>query len=156
MQVCPELHNALTRERLALREFIALLQQEQRLLTENDLEQLPSISEKKSASALGLNSLTETRRHQQEMLTTSKEVAVVQAWYQSNTPPCLALWLEIHELAGQAQQLNHTNGEVIQMKLRHNQQSLAALSRAVSSANLYGPDGQSSFTPGTGRSLGSV
>lgn len=156
MQAYPELLTALNRERIALREFIALLQQEQQLLTENSLELLPPVSDKKAADALILNQLTEFRRQLQEKLTASQDVLLVRAWYQANNPACLALWLEIHNLAEQAQQLNHTNGEVIQMKLRHNQQSLAALSRAVSSANLYGPDGQSSFSPGTGRSLGSV
>jgi hypothetical protein len=42
------------------------------------------------------------------------------------------------------------------MKLRHNRQALAALSRAADRANLYGPDGQHNFTGGGGRSLGSV
>jgi flagellar biosynthesis protein FlgN len=79
----------------------------------------------------------------------------IHAWLGTHSPEGLAIWQKTLALAKRSQQLNRTNGELIQMKLRHNQQSLAVLSNAVNKANLYGPDGQPNFAPGSGRSLGS-
>jgi len=79
----------------------------------------------------------------------------IRAWLKIHSPDGLSIWQGILDLAERARQLNNTNGELIQMKLRHNQQILTVLSNAVNQANLYGPDGQTSFSPGSGRSLGS-
>jgi flagellar biosynthesis/type III secretory pathway chaperone len=52
--------------------------------------------------------------------------------------------------------MNHTNGELIQIKMRYNTQALAVLVGATQhAAGLYGPDGQTNL-PSTGRTLGSV
>ncbi len=135
----PQLLSALTAERAALLNFVALLEREQGMLVGNLTDQLLELSEQKSTDALGLNQLAETRR----------------ALLGTHSPQGLAVWHEILALAERAQLLNRTNGELIQMKLRRNQQLLAVLSNAVNKANLYGPDGQTSFSPGSGRSLGS-
>lgn len=79
----------------------------------------------------------------------------IRVWLETHSQEGLDIWQKIRGLAVRAQQLNHTNGELIQMKLRHNQQTLAVLSNAADKANLYGPDGQHSFSTGSGRSLGS-
>jgi flagellar biosynthesis/type III secretory pathway chaperone len=77
------------------------------------------------------------------------------AWVQQYAPSCHAIWDEIRELAARAHHLNHTNGEVIQLKLRSNQQTLTALMGAAQNATgLYGRDGQPSL-PVSGRTLGS-
>lgn len=156
MQTYPDLSAALAHEQTAMHDFVALLQQEQRLLTENSLELLPPLAERKATHALQLNQLTETRRQLQQKYSGSLEVEIIKSWYQTNCPAALTVWLEIRDMADEAHHLNHVNGELIQMKLRHNQQALAALNQAVNNANLYGPDGQTNFTPGSGRSLGSV
>lgn len=83
------------------------------------------------------------------------DINTIRTWLKANSPQGLAVWQENLALAERAQQLNHANGELIQMKLRRNQQLLTVLSNAVNKANLYGPDGQASFSPGSGRSLGS-
>ncbi|MEI7456844.1 MAG: flagellar protein FlgN [Nitrosomonadales bacterium] len=147
---------ALSDERLAVRNFVDLLQQEQQLLTENSIDLLLMLAEKKSTDAVRLNELAETRRRLLEKQVGALSSATIQAWFESHDRECLLIWQEICTLAVQAGQLNNINGELIQMKLRHNQQSLTALTRAVSQANLYGPDGQTNFSAGTGRSLGSV
>ncbi|MDO8349530.1 MAG: flagellar protein FlgN [Gallionella sp.] len=153
---CPELLTALTEELRVVRSFADLLRQEQRLLTENGIDQLPALAEQKSTYALQLNEISEGRRRLLQKSLPVLENAAIQAWLTKNCAPGLALWQEIRVMAEQAQQLNHINGELIQMKLRHNQQTLTVLSNAVNKAHLYGPDGQTSFTPGSGRSLGNV
>lgn len=164
---------ALTAERAALLNFTALLEREQAMLVENSTDQLLELSEQKSSDAISLNELAGTRRSlfqknipqldidaakgdpQGAQLSTNRSADTVRAWLQMHNPECLPVWQEILTLVGRAKQLNNTNGELIQIKLRHNQQTLTVLSNAVNKANLYGPDGQTSFSPGSGRSLGS-
>ncbi|MFA6970913.1 MAG: flagellar protein FlgN [Gallionella sp.] len=153
---CPELLKALSEELLAVRSFVELLQQEQELLTENSIDQLLVVAEKKSARAIALNDLAEICRRLLEQSAPSADNAIIQSWFETNCREGLPLWQEIRALANQSRQLNQINGELIQMKLRHNQQTLTALTRAVSQANLYGRDGQTNFSAGSGRSLGSV
>lgn len=146
---------ALTAEYTALLNFVALLEREQGMLVENRTDRLLELSEQKSTDALSLNELAETRRSLLQKRIPEFSVDTIHAWLAAHNPQGLAVWHEVLTLAERAQQLNRTNGELIQMKLRHNQQSLAVLSNAVNKANLYGPDGQPSFSPGSGRSLGS-
>lgn len=152
----PELLTALADELTAVQNFVGLLQQEQTLLMENSIDQLSALTEQKSAQALHLNVLVEHRLHVLGNYMPGAEAAAVMAWFEANCTACLAQWQQIHDLTEQARQLNHINGELIQMKLRYAQQSLAVLTRAVSQANLYGPTGQTNFSQGSGRSLGSV
>lgn len=151
----PQLLSALTAERAALLNFIALLEREQGMLVENLTDQLFELSEQKSTDALNLNELAETRRALLRKNLPQLGADAIRAWLGMHSPQALTIWLEILALAERAQRLNQTNGELIQMKLRRNQQLLAVLSNAVNKANLYGPDGQTSFSPGSGRSLGS-
>jgi len=139
-----------------VRSFSELLKREQGLLTENSIDQLPELAEKKSTHALQINEVAEGRRRLLQKSLPVLDSTAIQTWLTNNCPQGLALWQEIRAMAEQAQLLNHINGELIQMKLRHNQQTLTVLSNAVNKANLYGPDGQTDFAPGSGRSLGSV
>ena len=150
----PQLLGALTAERAALLSFVDLLEREQGMLVENRADQLLELSGKKTTDALSLNELAEARRNLLQNLPKLSADAI-QTWLATHSPQGLAVWHEVLALAERAQQLNRINGELIQIKLRHNQQSLAVLSNAVKKANLYGPDGQPSFSPGSGRSLGS-
>jgi flagella synthesis protein FlgN len=151
----PQLLSVLTAERAALLNFIALLEREQGMLVENLTDQLLELSEQKSTDALNLNELAETRRALLRKNLPQLGADAIRAWLGTHSPQALTIWLEILALAERAQRFNQTNGELIQMKLRRNQQLLTVLSNAVNKANLYGPDGQTSFSPGSGRSLGS-
>lgn len=145
---------ALNVEHAALLNFVALLEREQGMLVENLSDHLLELSAKKSTSVLDLDRLTRTRLALLQENIPQLDIDLVQAWLATHSPEGLVIWQKILTLARRSQQLNCTNGELIQMKLRHNQQSLAVLSNAVNKANLYGPDGQPNFSPGSGRSLG--
>ncbi|HEU0189161.1 MAG TPA: flagellar protein FlgN [Gallionella sp.] len=151
----PQLLSTLTAERAALLKFVALLEREQKMLVENLTDQLPELSEQKSTDALVLNELAETRRALLRKNLPQLGADAIRAWLETYSQQGLVIWQEIITLAERAQRLNQANGELIQTKLRRNQQLLAVLSNAVNKANLYGPDGQASFSPGSGRSLGS-
>ena len=145
---------ALMEEHKAVSSFVALLQQEQQMLTENSIDTLAILAEQKSAHAASIKQIAQTRHSLLQALIPELTAAHILDWLKINSKEGLKLWQDIRLLADQASELNRINGELIQIKLRHNQQLLGALSRAVNQANLYGPNGQTSFSTGTGRSLG--
>lgn len=145
---------ALTVEYAALLKFVALLECEQGMLVDNLTDPLLELSTKKSNEAINLKELAEARRTLLQKNIPQLSADSIHAWLAKHCPEGLAIWQKILLLAKRSQHLNQINGELIQKKLRHNQQSLAVLSNAVNKANLYGPDGQPNFSPGGGRSLG--
>ncbi len=151
-----ELPAALAEERLAVRGFVDLLQQEQKLLLENSIDPLMLLAEQKSTRALQLNKLAEARHRLLLTFIPEPTAAAILKWFKDNSTEGLLIWQEISALADQAMQLNRINGELIQMKLRQNQQVLTALSRAANQANLYVSYGKASFYFVSGRSVGSV
>ncbi len=139
----------LSDERDAMRTFVALLEQEQKALIGTDTDALLTLAEQKTKESDKIQALARSRRESlPDSLTTEK-------WLQANSPTGLALWHEIRQLAEQAQRQNHINGELIQLKMRYNQQALVALVGATQhAAGIYGADGQPSL-PSSGRTLGS-
>ncbi len=150
-----QLTDALNAEYKALLNFVALLEREQGMLVENLTDKLLELSEQKTTQAINLNGLAQARRALFQQNIPKLDLDSMNAWLKQHNPEGLAVWQKALALTKRAQQLNRTNGELIQMKMRHNQQSLAVLSNAVNKANLYGPDGQPNFSIGGGRSLGS-
>lgn len=136
-------------ERDALRTFVVLLEQEQKALIGTDTDALLHLAEQKTKESDKIQDLALARRETlPDSLTTEK-------WLQANSPAGLALWHEIRQLAEQAQRQNHLNGELIQIKMRYNQQALVALVGATQhAAGIYGRDGQPNL-PTSGRNLGS-
>ncbi len=135
-----------------MRAFVALLEKEQECLLDQDSEALLSLAETKNQSANKLTAIANDRR---QYLKSNAAGLDTPDWLSKHAPSSLGIWEEIRELAARAHQINQTNGEVIQLKLRSNQQALAALLGASkSAAGLYGRDGQPSL-PVSGRILGS-
>lgn len=160
---------ALSAEHEALKHFVDLLGREQGMLMENLADQLIALSVQKTSDAVNLDQLAETRRalliqhipppHSAAITPDTRtanllDAATIKSWLEVHSPEGLLYWHKIIALADSAQQLNRTNGELIMMKLRRNHQALAVLCNAANKANLYGSDGQHSFSPGSGRSLG--
>jgi len=150
-----QLLSALNAEHAALQGFVTLLEREQGMLLENLTDPLLELSEKKSNDAVVLNRLAEQRRALLLKYLPQLSAESIRTCLRAQCPQGLTIWEEIMALTERARRLNQTIGELIQMKLRRNQQLLTALSKAANKANLYGPNGQTSFSPGSGRSLGS-
>lgn len=141
----------MNKELLALREFVALLSTERQSLLNNDTEILLSLSEVKTNAANLIMEMSRMRR--QKLLANSLDT--METWIEKNAPKSREIWDEIRELADQAQQLNNTNGELINSQMRHNQQALNVLyNSSKSAAGIYGPDGQANINS-AGRHLGS-
>ncbi len=146
--VLAELTSRLHTERDALRAFVTLLETEQQALLGGQPEQLLKLAGDKTQAVHELNKLANARN-------VGTEPSGMETWLQTHAAGSLPLWREIQQLATHSRQLNHINGELIQSKLRHNQQALTVLHLAARSASgLYGPDGQTNL-PTSGRSLGS-
>lgn len=150
--VTAELLSLLKDESAALRAFVVVLEKEQQALLNLETEPLQTLAEVKTQSAYKLAEMANIRR---QLLSPNPANLDTSAWLQQYAPSCLTVWDEIRELAARAHHLNHTNGEVIQLKLRSNQQTLTALMGAAQNVTgLYGRDGQPSL-PVSGRTLGS-
>ena len=140
-------------ERDALRAFVALLETEQQALVDGHIEQLLELADKKTQSAHELNRLENVRKD--KLRAHGVAANKMEGWLRSHARDSLQTWQDVLRLAGQAQQINRSNGVLIQSRMRHNQQALTVLHNAVSAAHgLYGPDGQPRG-PSSGRSLGS-
>ncbi len=143
-------------ERTALRAFIRLLETEQQALLNEQTEQIQALADDKTKMVEELTKLVNARRNGMLARGIKIETGSMETWLQTHTAINLPVWHEIRQLATHAQHMNHTNGELIQVKMRHNQQTLTMLHNATHSANgLYGPDGQPSL-PISGRILNSV
>ncbi|NDU86179.1 MAG: flagellar protein FlgN [Ferrovum sp.] len=131
---------AVENEDLALENFNRILVEEQRLLLAGETLPLLALAEEKTRLANELLHLSHLRRHTP---TTPADDTTVAGRLAS-----------IQTRAQIAEQTNRTNGELIQIRLRHNQQALTVLQQAAQTATLYGPDGQSRPPTGSGRTLG--
>jgi flagella synthesis protein FlgN len=146
-----ELLSSLNDECATLRAFVVLLENEQRTLLGQHTEELLPLAENKIKLANQISTLVELR---QRFLPEGTRDMV--AWLEKNAPQGLPKWQETRQLAAHVQRLNQTNGELIQIKLRYNQQALSVLYGASqSTAGLYGADGQPHL-PSASRTLGSV
>lgn len=130
---------ALNEERERLRAFVALLEREQQALINADSDALLTLAEEKVRLADALAASSAARRD-------------TGAPGDDNDP----LRQELRQLAAHARQLNQSNGELIQIQLRYNQQALRVLLGAAQQTGaLYDANGQTSIS-GSGRTLGSV
>ena len=146
-----EFLSSLNDECTSLRAFVVLLEDEQRILLSQHIEELLPLAEAKIQLTNKIAALSATRQRSlpEGMLDMPK-------WLKRNAPQGIPKWKETRQLAAHVQTLNQTNGELIQIKLRYNQQALGVLyGAAQSTAGLYGPDGQPNLPNGS-RTLGSV
>lgn len=136
-------------ERNSLRAFVSLLEQEQKLLLGADTDALLPLAETKTRESDRILALARLR------IGALPDGFNTENWLQQYASESLATWHEVQQLADHAQRLNHTNGELIQIKMRYNQQALVVLVGATQhAAGLYGPDGHANL-PSAGRTLGS-
>lgn len=129
---------AIEQELSLLTQFCHLLDDEQHHLMSGQTIPLVALAEEKTRLA---NQLLQHCAHRHTLLNITPS-------------PSEAERLEyLKARASEAEQMNRTNGELIQIRLRHNQQALNILQQASHQATLYGPDGHT-HTPLTGgRSL---
>ncbi|OIQ97322.1 FlgN protein [mine drainage metagenome] len=149
---------ALIKDELALlRQFVTLLQDEQRALVEGELERLLPLAEEKSRLATELGRLAVARNQALAALGLAADKSGMDAWLvgQAPTVPSRGHWAELLSLATETRRQNELNGKLINTRMQHNQRALAVLAAATSQAMLYGPDGQQRPLT-SGRDFGAV
>ena len=147
--------SAFQSELAALNRFIEVLQREQTALVEVDVNQLITISSEKIKQAEQLNRLAQARVTALKNIGIEGGLAQVEAWLASQPQDMATAWHSLIETAKTAQQLNLTNGKLIESQLKNNQQALNTLVSAATQSAVYGADGQPRTTyPASQRTLG--
>jgi len=140
-----------------LREFVQILHREQQALVAANAEVLLPLTTEKNTAANRLTGLANQRSLALAADGFPANGAGMNQWLKKHPDRVTAgLWAEFLTLAQEARTLNELNGKLIQDRMSHNQKALIALTAASENAAIYGPDGQTRFTPGSGRSLGSA
>lgn len=129
----------------AVKQFIGLLEREQEMLVKGQVDDLPELVRQKNGVAAELATLSAQRNRTLAASGLASDRPGMIAWFDSHPDETGArtAWSSLLAVASQARELNRVNGELIQLRMRHNAQALEALLGSNASANLYGPDGQS-------------
>lgn len=126
-----------------LRRFCALLEDERKALTGAQADRLPDIAAEKSSLAGQLSQLEARRDALLAKDGFPKGRAGIEAWLASRSKPDIEQnrWNEILKLAVQARDDNNTNGRLINLLLKQNQEALSVLLPG-GAESIYGADGQ--------------
>lgn len=151
MHASPSPAAHLNQELDAVRELLDLLQQEQAQLVTGDIDSLSALTAKKTVIVGRMAELATSRHRALAAAGFSGDEAGMKAWLQraeastdSGTAAVGKSWVELLTLAQSANQLNRTNGVLINTHMARNQAALNVLQGNPQGGNLYGPDGQAS------------
>ena len=135
--------------------FVAILEEEQQVLTAGVLDRLLPLAERKTEFAGRLATLDDQRLRSLQSGQQRGKADIATWLARMGDAGLRQTWQSVLELAAKAHQLNASNGQLIGERMRHNQQALAVLMAAGERSALYGPDGQPRLGGG-GRPLGSA
>lgn len=139
-----DLLQTLETEADAVAKFVDLLKLEQVALENGDIDNLIAFAQDKTVVSDRLTALAGQRNSALAGLGLSADRAGVEAWL-ANRPSDIRArdaWARIVAQASEARDLNRLNGTLIQIRMQHNAQALAAIQGASRTLHLYGPDGQ--------------
>ena len=157
MAAVESLSDLLVRELTDLKRFCELLEEERKALTGTQADRLPDIAKDKAVLVGQLNQL-ETRRD--ALLAKSgfaKGRPGIEAWL-ADRPKADSdrlRWTELLKLAALARDGNETNGKLINIPLKQNQEALSVL-LSGGTDSIYGADGQQRGPAAGKRSFGAV
>jgi flagella synthesis protein FlgN len=132
-------------EQEALGTFIGLLQTEQEILVQGDADGLAALAPQKATQIDLLTLLGEQRKRHLAAQNLSDSADGMLTWLNRNQGFAAAvrkIWRELLARAEKAQQINQSNGLLIDSRLEHNRLKLAVLHSAAASDGVYRPDGQ--------------
>lgn len=141
----------LEQELAAARALQAILEEEQRCLISTHIDELVSVTERKTAliaQVSGVSALRIEAFNAQGI----EAGPSVQAYLLAISPVTLQIWKELMAVAAEAKELNSTNGLLIARQMTNGETALHILRGSASTGHFYGPDGQSMATR-TGRSF---
>jgi len=131
-----------------------------KLTRHQDTEALIALAQSKSEQVLVLSRLSDSRRAFLRSAGFSPDRLGMSEWLIAHGGAegsrLSGLWCRLLDRAVRAQQLNESNGALIESRLRFNQAALASLQAAARQMMSYGPDGTTRLSSGKGRDLGSA
>ncbi len=145
-------------EQLALVAFTSLLQAEEDALVQGNADRLAQLAADKAAQLELLTHLGEARNRHLAAQNLKRSAEGMLAWIRRNPGFAAAvrkIWGKLLAQAETAQQINHSNGLLIESRLQQNRLKLAVLQSAESADGVYRPDGQLRPLRGA-RSIGQV
>lgn len=151
------LSELLVTELAELKRFCVLLDEERKALTGAQADRLPDIATEKSALAARLSQLEAQRDSLLRTDGLPHGRAGMDAWLASrpNADADRGRWNELMKLALQARDGNDTNGRLINILLKQNQEALSVL-LSGGTESIYGADGQQRSLAAGKRSFGAV
>ena len=131
-----------------MRDLVALLRLEQHALSGNDAEAISAATNAKTILARQLGQIATERNialaregHAPDRAGIDALIAV-----QNNPATLTQLRDALMTLATEADELNRTNGDIIRMRMSHNQKAIDVLLGVGNRPATYGRDGRSSFS----------
>ncbi len=151
------LSSLLARELTDLGRFCGLLEEERQALTGAHPDRLPDLASEKASLAGRLSQLEAQRDDLLAKAGLAKGRNGMDGWLASHPKAAdeRRQWRDLLELAATARQGNETNGRLINLLLKHNQDALSALV-ANGAESIYGADGQTRGMATEKRSFGAV
>lgn len=151
------LSELLVRELSDLRRFCALIEEERKVLIGAQADRLPDIAAAKSSLAAQLNQFEARRDALLGKAGFQAGRSGVEAWLASRPAASVERdrWNELLKLATQARNGNETNGRLINLLLKQNQEALSIL-LSGGTESIYGADGQTRGLVAGKRSFGAV
>ncbi len=148
-----ELNQCIQDEMSAMSAFTKILKLEQAALISGETGQLESITQEKSLLIKQLTDLEKIRKSSLARSGFTTDLNGMQDYLASTgeTTETKSIWQSLLEISRQAKEFNRTNGILINRFLTRNQAALNILHRKDPSAALYGPNGQSTNSLGSGR-----
>lgn len=140
-----------------LRQFVDILQREQRALTDGHTDSLMTLAEEKVKYAERLAALNKDRDIRLRAAGLGEGSVGMKAWRALGNigPKTQNDLATVIELAKESRRLNDLNRQLVADRMQHNQQAMNVLLSAAKQSTLYGPDGQTHVGP-AGRTLGSA
>ncbi len=127
-----------------IKAFNRILQKEQHTLVNGDIEDLDYLASEKERLIEQLTNLNEQRNQLLSSLGLLTDAEGMKKLLSTDSSPSKSnkIWHDLLELVAVTNQLNKTNGTIINARLQHTQRSLAALQCAAGNISLYGSKGQ--------------
>lgn len=131
-----------------MRDFVALLRLEQQGLSGNDAEAINKATNAKTILARQLGQIATERNLAlaREGLAPNRAGIDALIAVQNNPATLTQLRDALMTLATEADELNRANGDIIRMRMSHNQKAIGALLGTGNGPATYGRDGRSSFS----------
>lgn len=140
-------------ELAAMQTFVTTLQNEQQALIESNAEALIAITPQKNEILNGLLGFETQRNNLLAQFGSASSNEGIQALLaQTGDATWGNQWQQLLELSAQAQELNRTNGLLINRQMSRNQSALNIL-KNDQSGSLYGADGQTKIANQTSRGI---